>query len=381
MNQKEELLEVLAQYRKLGIAEQLNYDKFNLYSLITHSTAMEGSTLTEIQNQLLLEEGIPAKGKSRREQQMNIDLKSAYDVVWEERTQHTDWSVDRLKQLAALVMKNTGRIFEFANGQCDTRSGEFRTFNITAGVGGSTFLDHTLIASRLEEYCRRLNVRRHVLLDSDDLYNQYLLSFDAYFLLYSIHPWVEGNALLGRLLMNALQYEFRLIPSWVMKEDKADLLAAWMEARTGAIEVFHGYMLQEHLKNLRGEMIKYQSDNRLDPVLPCRILNNSEGEPQELVDENNYEPQSGPQDKSDEPQKRNSEPQNEPQRIRQGEPQWQSIEEEILDAIRCNRKVTREELARKTGASLSTIKRRLKHMCDRVEYIGSGYSGYWNLKE
>ena len=32
----------------LGIAEQMNYDNFYLYSLITHSTAIEGSIVTEI---------------------------------------------------------------------------------------------------------------------------------------------------------------------------------------------------------------------------------------------------------------------------------------------------------------------------------------------
>lgn len=34
-----------------------------------------------------------------------------------------------------------------------------------------------------------------------------------------------------------------------------------------------------------------------------------------------------------------------------------------------------------THTSLSTIKRRLKKMADKVEYVGSGYSGYWKIKE
>lgn len=35
-----------------------------MYSLITHSTVIEGSTVTEIENQLLFDEGISAKGRS-----------------------------------------------------------------------------------------------------------------------------------------------------------------------------------------------------------------------------------------------------------------------------------------------------------------------------
>ena len=42
-------IELLYQkFQKLGISEAVDYDKYYLYSLITHSTAIEGSTLTEL---------------------------------------------------------------------------------------------------------------------------------------------------------------------------------------------------------------------------------------------------------------------------------------------------------------------------------------------
>ena len=46
----------------------MDYQKFYLYSIVTHSTAIEGSTVTEIENQLLFDEGIAAKGRSLTEQ-------------------------------------------------------------------------------------------------------------------------------------------------------------------------------------------------------------------------------------------------------------------------------------------------------------------------
>jgi len=52
MASKNELIEVLNEYKRLGIADQIDYDKFYLYSLITHSTAIEGSTVTEIEDLL-----------------------------------------------------------------------------------------------------------------------------------------------------------------------------------------------------------------------------------------------------------------------------------------------------------------------------------------
>lgn len=72
------LFEIIRHYTASGIEQQVDYEKFYLYSLITHSTAIEGSTVTEIENQLLFDEGIAIKGRSLNEQMMNVDLKNAY---------------------------------------------------------------------------------------------------------------------------------------------------------------------------------------------------------------------------------------------------------------------------------------------------------------
>lgn len=82
------LSEVINEYNKLQISQQIDYDKFYLYSIITHSTAIEGSTITEIENQLLFDEGISAN-KPIHEQLMNLDLKAAYEKSFELAKQHT----------------------------------------------------------------------------------------------------------------------------------------------------------------------------------------------------------------------------------------------------------------------------------------------------
>ena len=70
-NSISELEKVLQEYKQLGIQDQIDHKKFYLYSIITHSTAIEGSTVTEIENQLLFDEGITAKGKPMVEQLMS----------------------------------------------------------------------------------------------------------------------------------------------------------------------------------------------------------------------------------------------------------------------------------------------------------------------
>lgn len=52
----QEIERLYQKFQRLGISEAVDYDKCYLYFLITHSTAIEGSTLTELDTQLLFDE-------------------------------------------------------------------------------------------------------------------------------------------------------------------------------------------------------------------------------------------------------------------------------------------------------------------------------------
>ncbi len=54
---------LISEYNDLKLSDLIDYKKFYLYSIISHSTAIEGSTLTEAETQILLDEGLTAKGK------------------------------------------------------------------------------------------------------------------------------------------------------------------------------------------------------------------------------------------------------------------------------------------------------------------------------
>ena len=139
---KEILIQILDDYRRSGIADQVDYDKFYLYSMITHSTAIEGSTVTEIENQLLFDEGISAKGRSIIEQMMNLDLKHAYEASIALAREHASFSVGMLKELSAVLMKNTGSQYNTLQGSFDSSKGDLRLVNVTAGVGGKSYMSY-----------------------------------------------------------------------------------------------------------------------------------------------------------------------------------------------------------------------------------------------
>ena len=148
-NKEQRLITLTTQFKQLGIDQQIDYEKFYLYSLITHSTAIEGSTVTEVENQLLFDEGISAKGRTIAEQLMNLDLKAAYEQSIAYAKSHTDITIDLLKQLSSIVMRNTGSTYNTALGSFSSTNGDLRLLNVTAGVGGRSYMNYTKVPINL----------------------------------------------------------------------------------------------------------------------------------------------------------------------------------------------------------------------------------------
>lgn len=256
---KQDFLDILEEHKSLGFQEQIDYEKFYLYSIVTYSTAIEGSTMTEVENQLLFDEGITAKGKNIIEQNMNLDLKDAYEQSMEMAREHTPFSVDMLKQLSSIVMRRTGAAYNTLAGTFDSSKGDLRLVNVTAGYGGKSYMNYLKVPQKLKEFCEEMNERREQLLNNPDVYEQYRLSFDAHLQLVTIHPWVDGNGRMSRLIMNHLQNEFGLVPNKILKEDKAEYINALVKSREEDSNVpFQDFMFREHAKNLRMEIENYR---------------------------------------------------------------------------------------------------------------------------
>ena len=253
----DKLEQLVTRYRELGIDNQIDYDKFYLYSLITHSTAIEGSTITELENQIMFDHGVSLKGKSIEEQSMNLDLKAAYEKAIELAKQHTPITTDMLISLSALVMKNTGKEYNTALGNFSTARGELRLLNVTAGVGGRSYMSYSKVPAKLAEFCEQLNNERAKAstMSLDELYQ---MTFDAHYNLVTIHPWADGNGRMARLVMNMLQFEFGLIPAKILKEDKEEYIKALVATREDDdLDIFRGFMTSMMEQNLQTEIATY----------------------------------------------------------------------------------------------------------------------------
>ena len=162
------LLKLIDRHRELGISSQIDYDKFYLYSIIVHSTAIEGSTVTELEAQLLFDEGITSSKRTVVEQMMNLDLKIAYEYGREWIKRHEPITVEWLITLAAKVMASTGSEYSALCGNFSAAKGELRKLNVTAGLGGKSYMSYLKVPERLATFCEELNRRRKAI-DPTDL--------------------------------------------------------------------------------------------------------------------------------------------------------------------------------------------------------------------
>ena len=259
-----QIVKALKAYLASGVEDQVDYQKFYLYSIVTHSTAIEGSTVTEIENQLLFDEGIAAKGRSLTEQMMNIDLKDAYLHAFKIASENPTYTPLILQQLSALVVRRTGSEYSTIAGQFDSSKGEFRLCNVSAGIGGRSYLAYNKVPRAVEEFCKWLNEEISNI-DKTDISACYRLSFEAHFRLVTIHPWVDGNGRTTRLVMNMIQRQLGLIPSIVRKEDKGEYIQSLVDSSENEDStITQDTMLRHHIKNLNLRTLQYQENDTVN---------------------------------------------------------------------------------------------------------------------
>lgn len=74
----------------------------------------------------------------------------------------------------------------------------------------------------------------------------------------TIHPWADGNGRASRLLMNLLQMEFNVLPTKVLKEDKAEYIQSLIETREEEnVDIFVDSMTKLHCQHLKSDIDQY----------------------------------------------------------------------------------------------------------------------------
>lgn len=250
-------LQLIEKYKSLGIADILDHEKFNHISIVHHSTVLEGSTLTEVETQVLINEGLTPKGKPLTDSLMVTDHFSALTFVLEQAEKKRPLSVELIQEINSLAIRNTGAVYNTIFGVVDATKGEFRKGNVTAG--STYFPNYDKVEKLTKELSDKINEMMKTDLSLDD---QLKLSYDAHYSLVSIHPFYDGNGRTSRLLMNYLQAYYKLPLSIVHKENKADYIQALIDTREKQdFSIFRDFMDKEYTQLLKTEIEKFEEIN------------------------------------------------------------------------------------------------------------------------
>ena len=233
---------------------RFDFDKFNQYSIVHHSTTIEGSTLTETETRLLLDEGLTPKGKPLLHSLMVQDHYQALLFVLDAALTKIQVTSALIQTINAGIMKSTGSVYNTVLGEIDSTKGMYRKGNVSAG--SSYFVNYDKVQGLVEELCKKITEKIVVSVTLEDRLN---LSFDAHFDLVTIHPFYDGNGRSSRLLMNFIQHWYGLPLSIVFKEDKAEYFQALIDTRAKEdIFIFRSFMYEQTARHLAEEIWKYK---------------------------------------------------------------------------------------------------------------------------
>ena len=256
----EKLIPIITKYKSLDLQNVIDHDRFNQYAIVHHSSGIEGSTLTETETRLLLEEGTTPKGKPLAHSLMVKDHFDALQFILNAANEQRKVDIEFIQTINSKVMKSTGSVYQTLFGEIDASKGAFRKGNVSAG--GSYFVNFDKVVDYTERLVVRLNEQMKI---ANTISEQLRLSFVAHFDLVSIHPFYDGNGRTSRLLMNFIQAYFKLPLAIVYQEDKKDYYDALVASRKAENTIaFEAFMEDQYRKFLTLEMEQFEKDMSKD---------------------------------------------------------------------------------------------------------------------
>jgi len=241
------------EYLSLNLNDNINYEKFSMISIVYHSTKIEGCSLDENDTRILIENNITAKGKSLTDHLMVKDHFEAFLFVKNQATKKRKLSVDFLKEVAALTMKNTGGVVSTISGEFDTSKGDLRLAQVY--VDRKYFPDLLKVPALLEKLCKTVNEK----IDSVKGVEILNLAADLHYNLVNIHPWGDGNGRVSRLMMNYIQLYHSEPLIKIFTEDRAEYIAALNETEeANNPDIFRSFVASQQIKFFKAEIEKFR---------------------------------------------------------------------------------------------------------------------------
>jgi Fic family protein len=239
---KIENLETVVNKYTLSMRGQDEALKFTSYALTFHSAVMEGCFLNERQVYNLLDLDIATKTRPFSEQLMVFDHHKALTFVLNEAKKHTPLSEELIRQVEALVMKNTGLLYNTPLGVFNSTLGEYRLLNTFAG--SRRFPKCTEVPELMKTLVSEINEK----IEQAETFRQKCeLAFELHYRILDIHPFADGNGRTARIFMNYLLARFDLPIFYVVKSLRTIQIRVLEKARQDEdINVFFDFLARQY---------------------------------------------------------------------------------------------------------------------------------------
>ncbi|MBI4842750.1 MAG: Fic family protein [Nitrospirae bacterium] len=199
------------------------------------SNAIEGNTLTESETKVVIEDGLTIGGKSLREHYEVLGHAKAYDYIYS--------LLDReITEEDVLLLHKL--FFE----QIDSENaGRYRQRNVI--ITGTDYLppDYHEVPELMKKCLENLNgidKDKHPLELASDLHAE----FEA------IHPFIDGNGRIGRLLLSILTMKNGYCPVIIPPIRRAEYITAMQKSNKGdliTLRIFILSVIYEEMKSLK----------------------------------------------------------------------------------------------------------------------------------
>ncbi len=200
---------------------------------IYNSNAIEGSTLTLRETQLILETGLTIGGKSIREHFEVINHKAAIEYVESLAGQEAPLSAFEVCQIHKLVLARID----------DENAGQYRRTQVRIAGAQHVPPESWEVPQRMHDWeiwLQRAEQKLHPV----------VLAAQAHHMLAAIHPFIDGNGRTARLVINLVLFQHGYPPTVILQANRRQYYQVLMQAdagRTRALENFVGRAVERSL--------------------------------------------------------------------------------------------------------------------------------------
>ena len=211
-----------------------------------HSDAIEGNTLTLQETKLVLEEGITIGGKPLKDHVEAKNDAEAFDLIVKLVHAKKPLSQDIIQQIHEIVTKG---ILE--------ESGKYRTENVRITGSKTTPPSYLKIVKLMEEYISNIReLKLHPIRKTAFIHHE----------LVRIHPFMDGNGRVGRLITNLYLMNQGYPPVVLKKEDRRKYYQVLQRADDGDLSPFANFIAQAVHEALLYYLSSFVDDERLIPL-------------------------------------------------------------------------------------------------------------------